>query len=553
MYLQEKLRGQLVKVEKSKLRPVLCLMCRYLWIVTLLLIAHSQSLEAQNLIPYRKGTQWGFADEKQRVVIACEYEEAKPFLADLAKVKKQGKWGLIDKEGKLFLPCAYDIIYAASKVGRVVVAVGGDKSGHGGKWGFSPQYKGEEIALEYDLIRESGIENLLAVKKGNYWGAISNLGNIVIPIEYEIERIEDHQLEALALNPLQQSQTFEGDVNSYLKLAFQENYARVRKNGKWGYINQFGNPIIPFEYDFLGELKEGFICAIKSDSSGHKLGFINLQNEWQILPTYEVLPETYKYQYFQNGLAPVLKEGKWGFVDTQNQVVVPFQYGQVQPFAEGRALVSQQNSVLKTDWQVIDLKGKVVFELPKDAKPIDTRFWEGALRIEQPQGIRYLNVLGMPIAKEHFAQAQNFYKGFAQVAIQQEGKLKWGVLNKNGTWAIPPVYDFEGQFYERFLRDSFVASLKGKKGLVNVKNQILIPFEYEDIHLPFYERPEIFFRYGLVAVKKNNQWGYIDFKNKTVISFQFEDAQAFEGDFAKVILQGQEAYINRKGKPFIEK
>ncbi len=551
MYLQEKLRQQFVKIKKANLELAIYLKCAYLLFVTVWLVDFQQ-LQAQNLIPYRKGMYWGFADAKQRIVIECEYEEVKPFLVDLAKVKKQGKWGLIDQEGKLFLPCDYDIIYAASKTGRVVVARGGDKSGHGGKWGFSPQYKGEEIALEYDLIRESGIENLLTVQKGNRWGAISNIGNIVIPIEYEIERIEDHQFEDLSFNPLQQNQDFEENLANYLKLSFQENYARVRKNGKWGYINQFGNPIIPCEYDFLGELKENLICAIISDSLGRRMGFINLQNQWVVPPTYEVLGEAYKHQYFQNGVVALLKEGKWGFVNAQNQEVVLFQYGQVKSFAEGRALVSLSSSTLQTPWQVIDLKGKMIFALPNDAQPIDTRFREGTLRIKQSSGITYLNVLGMPIGKQHFVEAQNFQNGLAQVAIQKEGQLKWGVLSKNGTWAIPPEYDFEGQFYERFMRDSFVAMLKGKKGLVNAKNQILIPFEYDDIHLPFQERPEIFFRYGLVAVKKDDKWGYIDFKNKTVIPFQFEDAQAFEGDFAKVKIAGKYCYINRKGKQFME-
>ncbi len=552
MYLQEKLRRQSVKMKEIPLKAPRYLRCIYFLFVTVALFNLQQS-NAQELIPYRKGASWGFADAKQRIVIACVYEEVKPFLEDLAKVKKNGKWGLIDLDGKLFLPCAYDIIYAASKAGRVVVAVGGDKSGHGGKWGFSPQYKGEEINLEYDLIRESGIENLLTVQKGKYWGAISNLGNIVIPIEYEIERLEDHQFQDAALNPLQQSSLLGESPTSYLKLSFQEGYARVRKNGKWGYINQFGNPAIPCGHDFLGELKEGLICAIKRDSVGYKLGFINLQNEWVIPPSYQVLGEAYKFQYFQNGVAPVAQNGKWGFINAQNQLVVSCQYGQVKPFAEGRALVSLSSSTLQTPWQVINLQGKVIFELPKDATPIDSRFWEGALRIRQPQGISYLNVLGMPIGKEYFAEAQNFQGGLAQVALQEDDNLKWGVLRKNGTWTVPPQYEFVGKFFERFLKDAFIATLNGKTGLVNAKNQILIPFEYEDIHLPLYERPEIFFRYGLVAVKKNNLWGYIDFKNKTAIPFQFEDAQAFEGGFAKVMFEGQGAYLNRRGKLFVEK
>ncbi len=516
----------------------------------------AQAVYAQDLVPYRKANQWGFADEKRKIVIPCDFEEVQPFLIDLAKVKKDGKWGLISKDGKTFLPCQYDIIYAASKLGRVVVAQGGDQSGHGGKWGFVRKYAGQEIELTYDLIRECGIDNLLGVKKEGRWGAISGQDNVVIPTLYEVERVSEHSFEEASSSP-----TFlradnlhtSNPTKSYLKLEFEEGLARVRKDGKWGFLNRYGNAVIPCVYDFLGELRQGLVCAIVSDSLGiKKMGVLNGKNEWIIPPEYDFSEAFYKEQLFRDALIPVCRAGKWGFINTKNEIAIPLQYPQVKPFAEGKALVNLSSSSIKAQWQLIDKAGKSIFEFKEGVSPVDKRYWEGAFRVLENGQMYFLNLKGEKIGTESFEKTKIFKNGLVQVACLREGTLKWGVLQISGAWAIPPEYDFEEDFYLRFLRDTFVAKKNGKWGIVSPKNEVILPFEYEGIQLPFYERPEIFFRYGLVAVKKDGKWGYVNFKNKVEIPFKYLAAQAFEGAYARVKTSAGWGYIDQKGKEFFE-
>lgn len=53
---------------------------------------------------------------------------------------------------------------------------------------------------------------------------------------------------------------------------------------------------------------------------------------------------------------------------------------------------------------------------------------------------------------------------------------------------------------------------------------------------------------GLAAVKKGDNWGFIDQKGKTVIALQYEEAWAFLGDVAPVKQDGKYGLIDKTGK-----
>lgn len=46
--------------------------------------------------------------------------------------------------------------------------------------------------------------------------------------------------------------------------------------------------------------------------------------------------------YFFDGIAPAEKNGKWGYINTDVEIVVPFQYDDIDYFYEGRAAVGRR-------------------------------------------------------------------------------------------------------------------------------------------------------------------------------------------------------------------
>lgn len=83
-----------------------------------------------------------------------------------------------------------------------------------------------------------------------------------------------------------------------------------------------------------------------------------------------------------------------------------------------------------------------------------------------------------------------------------------------------------------------IAQKDGKFGFLDSRNNLIIPFVYEDFK-PFNE--------GLAPVKSGGKWGYIDPRGRLAIPFNFSNAWPFSKGVAKVQYNKKIFYINGKG------
>ena len=60
-------------------------------------------------------------------------------------------------------------------------------------------------------------------------------------------------------------------------------------------------------------------------------------------------------------LAAFCKDGKWGFLDTKGEEVIPAKYDQATPFSDGRAFVLKNEKIL-----IIDKKGETIKSMSLD-------------------------------------------------------------------------------------------------------------------------------------------------------------------------------------------
>jgi len=125
---------------------------------------------------------------------------------------------------------------------------------------------------------------------------------------------------------------------------FSEGFVCCTKNGKVGYLDKNGNIVVPFKYDNsigsmglgpCGEFREGRAEVWKNG----KKGFIDYLGN-------EVIPIIYDDACcFCEGLAPVKKDGRWGYVDKEGKTIVPFIYTDIAgSFSEGLAAVKSSSS-----------------------------------------------------------------------------------------------------------------------------------------------------------------------------------------------------------------
>lgn len=95
-------------------------------------------------------------------------------------------------------------------------------------------------------------------------------------------------------------------------------YVRVIKDDLWGIVDTFGKVIIPIKYKLCSDLDQGraFVC-----NSSDRLALANSNGELLTKFIYE------DFSPFYDGVgAGVKQNGKWGFINKQGVMVIPFKY-----------------------------------------------------------------------------------------------------------------------------------------------------------------------------------------------------------------------------------
>ena len=212
-----------------------------------------------------------------------------------------------------------------------------------------------------------------------------------------------------------------------------------------------------------------------------------------------VLEAEMDYEYleeFHEGLARVLKDGLYGYIDKTGEEVIRCQFEDANDFHEGLAAVKKDEK-----WGYIDKTGKEV---------IRHQFWavndfhEGIARVFDGWQYGYIDKNGKEVIKCQFSDAYDFHDGLALVHTV-EG---WKYIDKNCNEVISIKHDY------RSVND---------------------------------------FHEGLALVEEYGRYGYIDKNGKEVIKCQFSDAYDFHDGLARVKKDGLWNYIDKKGKKLTKK
>lgn len=269
---------------------------------------------------------------------------------------------------------------------------------------------------------------------------------------------------------------------------------------------------------------------------------------------YVVQPGLYEAIYFDRfaeGLCPVKKNGKEGFIDIYGNEVIPCNWRWIWKFERGLASVGVDYgdgyNILRG---YIDRNGKVIVEpkyawveLVKGADLIRTEElaclydFNGNLKADNIWSVRQICRNGRLLIDkngnyggEYFVDdrgnklPKNFFKaneysgGYAYVELRDEikGAIK-GYMDTEGN-----IKTLEGyEWLEDFKDDGFalVARDSQHKGLVNTKFDEIIPCVYEDISSLTPRENNKMFANGLVQVKRNDEYALINQKNEIIIPF----------------------------------
>ena len=212
-------------------------------------------------------------------MIPLQYKEAYHFNEDLAVVKMGEKYGYINKISQIVIPFQYD--YADT---------------------FS--------------------QGLAVVKMGEKYGYINKIGQIVIPFQYDMAFVFRDGLAMVKkaenfsyIDPTGR-EVFSYSYNPYNIYSgenfFYDGLMIVTKNGKYGYIDKTGQEVIPLQYGYAYDFHEGLALVVNQEQES--CGFIDKTGR-QIVPIqFDFSRFSYLSGEFSDGVAVVLKDGKWGLL-----------------------------------------------------------------------------------------------------------------------------------------------------------------------------------------------------------------------------------------------
>lgn len=334
------------------------------------------------------------------------------FEENVLKVQKDGKFGLINLDGKEILPCEYDSI---------------------------------------TTLR--GIKNSIIIKKDGKIGLVNTDGSIIVPVEYaDISAVtEDYKNGYIVKNLEGKFGIIKSDGQVGLESKFEDvkhiadnNMYIAKLDGTWKVIAEDGTAYLEGKVNNAVSMNNGNVVI----NNNGKYGIVNVQTDLKIPSDYEFLAYIFEDKYIAK------KDGKFGVIDTNNQVIVELKYADL-------------NYNRTTDY----LKAK------KEDNTYDYMTRDFAIKLT--------------------AGEETVLNGFISVNVQDEVKYYNYKLEEKSN---KEVYS---------TNTLFVTKVNGKYGFVNKDGKVVVEAIYDDAT----EQND----YGYVAVKKDGKWGAIDQYGKVVI------------------------------------
>lgn len=242
-----------------------------------------------------------------------------------------------------------------------------------------------------------------------------------------------------------------------------------------GLIDTAGNEVVPLKYHYMSGISDNYIRVGMDTDSNMDTGT----------------------PYFGWGL------DKWGFINTQNQTVIPITYDKAEDFSEGLALVGKQYQYTQ--------KGILGFP---DSTEIGYK-------------IGFVNQSGKVIVPLVYDDAKNFSEGLCVVTKDR----KSGFVDKNGKTVIPLVYDNAESFSEGLA----AVSKNGKSGFIDTKGKVVSPLRYDSVGN---------FKDGLVMIEQNEKEGVINKQGKVIVQPTYD----YVGDFSEGLAPVYQVVDKNKGK-----
>ncbi|WP_082026508.1 WG repeat-containing protein [Flammeovirga sp. OC4] len=321
---------------------------------------------------------------------------------------------------------------------------------------------------------------------------------------------------------------------------FKEGYSIVKKNGKFGAINQQGKVVIPISYDGISLCEKGWFRVKMGSGISGKWGVINTSGKI-------VLECKYQEVLLDDKGANVKLNGAWGrYLRSYKWAFSPkIKVSKIHAFNNGIAKMERKPIYDPVDRKTIrgykyqgfiKENGKVIIPPIYSSIIGFQKAWEkqeGLAIINKKNLHGFVNYLGEVVLEAEYLSTGNFtevwtiHKGIAKVT--NKDRLT-SFVDSNGKAVLSFEYDDISDSYEKIWNDSTgvaIAQLNGKKGLIDFEGNKISPFVYPKL---FQVNSNLF-----VGQVLNKKWGMINQEGDTTVAFKHSKALPLSSKYSQLI------------------
>ena len=294
---------------------------------------------------------------------------------------------------------------------------------------------------------------------------------------------------------------------------FSGGYAAVKKNGKWGYIDETGKVVIDFKYDWAGLFSEGVAAvAVKEETQfgtylifhlindkGMDVVLKNSMNTWamEFLEIYDFCPN---YIYDYEGVMDEISSESVHWTCRDGVINV----NDVLYTADGSEILikeSEKSKLFMPTWGDYEEPFEYFYPsgpcvdgiIPMIATHVgQSQYQQSFYMDKQGNIVRTFKVCDWENGKGGINNAMAPNEGMSLVSMLYEPyedyfmrwHVRYGLLDEKDNWVLEPKYtNYFYLFSGRFIVNGLLAleNESGLWGAVNSKGQTVIPFRYKSM------------------------------------------------------------------------
>jgi tetratricopeptide (TPR) repeat protein len=305
-------------------------------------------------------SKWGFINQKGLLAIDAKYSEISDFdKYKLARVEIKDKWGIIDSSGKEIIPIEFisfgtyvnwesNDLFVTYKYTNILklnyVAGVYDRSGKN----IIPLVYDDIFITFYRNNNDETTKSEIYASLNKLWGMIDNQNKIIIPFAYETrESIRGFINEFAAVKENERWGFVNRNGLLVIPLEFEKvndfdgNIFEVRNKGKWGIIDSNFKQILSCEFDNIKLKKNKYYSLLKEN----KLGIFSSDLNKYTPCDYEEIDFNIN-EYFK-----LKKDGLWGIYSKELFEILPCNYEEIIPFTKNKFKVKNNNKIGIVNYQ----------------------------------------------------------------------------------------------------------------------------------------------------------------------------------------------------------